>query len=204
MATDRSSVTPLPDSALAALQKELTLAEYSSLRAEILKLIELQSQFLAITVVAFGTITSVGFQAKNERMLLIHPLLALILGVLWMNNAHSISRCARYLRKVESIYSYPNLGWEQYVAIQPHKYEWIGVWGVRAMFACTAVLALAASLGIRAPHGVGWVLFVGAAVVTLIIIALSVWWRESGGDDKEVEAEKERKVIKQRSSHSPG
>ena len=203
MATDRMSVTPLSEPTLATLQKDLALAEYSSLRAEILKLIELQSQFVAITVVAFGTITSVAFQARNERMLLIHPLLALILGVLWMNNAHSICRCARYLRKVEGIFSYQDLGWERYVAIQPHRYQWIGFWGVRAMFACTAVLALAASLAIRGPRGVGWVLFAGAGVITLITIVLSVWWRESGGEDRAVEAAKEQKVIKQRSSRSP-
>lgn len=202
MATERTSMTPRQDSALSELQKDLTLAEYSSLRAEILKLIELQSQFLALAVVAFGTIASVGFQARNERMLLIQPILALILGVLWMNNAHSISRCARYLRKLENRFSSKDLGWENYVAVQPHKFEWIGFWGVRAMFACTAVLALAASLAIRPPHRVGWVLFIGAAVVTLAIIALSVWWRESGGNDKDVEEAKKRKVVKQRSNRS--
>jgi hypothetical protein len=179
------------------------LAEYSSLRAEILKLIELQSQILALTVVAFGTIASLGFQARNERMLLIQTVLALILGVLWMNHAHSISRCARYLRKLEDRFSPADLGWEKYVAIQPHKIAWIGFWGVRAMFACTAVLALAASLAIRVPNGAGWLLFIGAAVVTLAIIALSVWWHESGGDDKDVEEAKKRKVITERSSRSP-
>src|SRR4051794_12899968 len=105
MATESESITPRRGSDLSGVQKDLTLAEYSSLRAEILKLIELQSQFLAITVVAFGTIASVGFQAKNERMVLIQPVLALILGVLWMNNAHSICRCARYLRKLEKRFS---------------------------------------------------------------------------------------------------
>ncbi len=144
----------------------MAVAEYNSLRAEILKLIELQSQLLALTVVAFGTIVSVGFQEHSAEIMLVHPVIALILGVSWMNHAHSTHRCAAYIREVEKKAfrsRYPQsvrfFGWETYVRRRPTTNYRIGFWGVRAIFAISALLAVIASLALERPRGAGIVLF---------------------------------------------
>jgi hypothetical protein len=132
----------------------LSLAEYQSLRTEILSLIAMQGQLIALTVVAFGTVMSVGFQAKNPAIALIHPILALILGASWMNHAHSVCRCAAYIRKKEqALGDLKNFGWEHFVQATPFPMHYIGFWGVRAIFAVTSFIAVDASLGIEAPHG---------------------------------------------------
>jgi hypothetical protein len=49
-------------------ETQLVAAEYTNLRAEVVKLTELQFQTTAATVVAFGTILSVGIQMRNAAI----------------------------------------------------------------------------------------------------------------------------------------
>jgi hypothetical protein len=113
----------------------LAVAEYESLRAEILKLVELQFQIIGLTVLAFGTILSVGLQTKNAAIMLLHPLLSLILGVSWLNHAHGISRCAEYITQhIEAKLGVDYMGWENYVQRHPISGGRISFWGVRAIF----------------------------------------------------------------------
>ncbi|MFF0372948.1 hypothetical protein [Actinoplanes missouriensis] len=169
----------------APLAESFAIAEYESLRTEILKLIEMQGQLIALTVVAFGTVLSVGFQAKNPAIVLVHPILALILGVSWMNHAHSVCRCAAYIREKEEIVGDKRrFGWETFVQANPFPKYRIGFWGVRAIFAISALIAVVASLGVRPPHGPVIALFVLACLVTAVLFWLSFTWKEgSSGHD---------------------
>jgi hypothetical protein len=173
-----------PEEVSGPLWGTLVVAEYNSLRAEIIKLVELQSQLLALTVVAFGTIASVGFQERSSAILLVHPVLALILGVSWMNHAHSVCRCAAYIRDVEIAVGarWPDsesfFGWEMYVQRHPTPNHRIGFWGVRAIFAISALIALLSSLALALPRGAGLVLFILSTAVTALLFWLSVTWKE--------------------------
>lgn len=163
---------------------DLVVAEYTSLRAEILKLIELQGQLLALTVVAFGTIVSVGFQVDNASVVLLHPILALILGVSWMNHAHSVCRCAAYIRAAEK--QFDNLrqagqelfSWEGFVMRNPTPRQWIGFWGVRAIFAISALIAVVVSLALERPQGMGILIFSLSSAITAVLFWLSITWQE--------------------------
>ncbi len=168
------------DRATPSLVDDLSLAEYQSLRSEILKLVEMQGQLIALTVVAFGTVLSVGFQARNPAIVLVHPVVALILGVSWMNHAHSVCRCAAYIRKKEAALGDPaRLDWEHHVQRTPFPMHYVGFWGVRAIFAVTALIAVGASVGVRPPQGPVIALFVLACLVTAVLFWLSFSWKES-------------------------
>ncbi|MDQ3763138.1 MAG: hypothetical protein M3460_16280 [Actinomycetota bacterium] len=62
-------------SELLAPRDQFALAEYNNLRAEILKMIELQSQLINLTVIAFGAVVSVGFQARSPAIMALRPIL---------------------------------------------------------------------------------------------------------------------------------
>jgi hypothetical protein len=174
------TIADQPENMGPLLVDSLSLAEYQSLRSEILKLIEMQGQLIALTVVAFGTVLSVGFQAKNPAIVLVHPILALILGVSWMNHAHSVCRCAAYIQaKEETLGSMTRFGWEHFVRDTPFPMHYVGFWGVRAIFAVTALIAIGASLGVEPPHGPVIALFVLSCLVTVVLFWLSFTWRES-------------------------
>ena len=173
------TIADTPDNTKSVLLDDLSLAEYQSLRGEILKLIEMQGQLIALTVVAFGTVLSLGFEAKNPAIVLVHPILALILGVSWMNHAHSVGRCATYIRKKETAGGDLNrFGWEHFVEKTPFPMHYVGFWGVRAIFAVTALVAVGASLGVKPPRGPVIALFALSCLVTVVLFWLSFTWQE--------------------------
>jgi hypothetical protein len=172
---------PAEKDALAAL----SLAEFQGLRSEILQLTQMQSQLIALTVVAFGTVVSIGFQAKNPAIVLVHPILALIIGVSWMNHAHSVRRCADYIRARETAMgALTSFGWEHYVRDTPFPKHYVGFWGVRAIFAISSVVALGASLGVKLPHGPVIALFALSSLVTAVLFWLSFAWQEGAGEPR--------------------
>ncbi|PZG53993.1 hypothetical protein C1I98_05040 [Spongiactinospora gelatinilytica] len=78
---------------------QLAVAEYTSLRAEIVQLTGLRTQLIGGSVVVFGVVLSVGFEAGNTAVVLVYPLLSLVLGIAWLYKAHLITRIAAYLRE---------------------------------------------------------------------------------------------------------
>jgi hypothetical protein len=95
-------------------EKDFALAEYSTLREEILKRIELQNQILNLTLIIAGTMISVGFQLTNGPIiLLIYPPIALVLSAGWEQNNLRIRQIGIYIReRVERRFAIG--GWEQY------------------------------------------------------------------------------------------
>lgn len=84
---------------MSANETEFALAQFQSLRAEILQLTQMQSQLIGVNVVALGALLSVAVQGNNAAVILIYPLISLILGLSWLNHAHSISRIAQFIAK---------------------------------------------------------------------------------------------------------
>jgi hypothetical protein len=86
--------------------------EYTALRAEILKRIELRQQFIAMTLTIAGVFLGVG--VTTDTIALVYPLLSTFLAISWAQNDSNIRRLAVYIRgHLEN--KTPYLGWETYV-----------------------------------------------------------------------------------------
>lgn len=158
----------------------LLVAEYEGLRAEVLKLVELQSQLQSLAVIAFGTTMSVGFQADSAIVILIHPALALILGASWLNHAHAIHRIAGYLSgRLEPRVGSDHLGWENYVRTHPLRFGRVGYWATRSVFMVSAVLAAASGALITQETTRDLtVLCVSGGIAAATVLMFLVWQEE--------------------------
>lgn len=157
---------------------QLVAVEYANLRAEIVKLTELQFQTTAATVVAFGTILSVGIQVRNAAVILIHPILSFVLGVIWLHYANLIARIASYLRDVEDRVGHRNLGWEHYVQAHPLPRGRFAYWGIRPVFLVSSILAVVASIPVATPSIAVMLFYVLAFIVTAFTVMIFVIWHE--------------------------
>ena len=86
--------------------------EYTALRAELLKRIELQHQLISLALIAFGTFLTVGIQGSST-VSLAYPPLAMCLAVAWSQSDVRIRQIHLYIRKyTEERLLNGNLGWE--------------------------------------------------------------------------------------------
>ncbi|MFI6030846.1 hypothetical protein [Amycolatopsis magusensis] len=160
-------------------QDALTVAEYVSVRAEILKLIELQSQLVSLTVVTVGAALGVAVQTKNPNLAFIYSLLALILGIMWLNHAHAISRCAEYLSQhFEPRFGNRVLDWERFVRRNPLRFGMLGYWGIRAVFMGSSALACLVGWSLTPGGGLQVVAGIVASLLCASTVLLFICWRE--------------------------
>jgi hypothetical protein len=161
---------------------QFALAEYNNLRMEILKVIELQSQLLNISVIAFGAVVSVGLQTRNAAIIAIHPILALILGVCWLNHNYAIIRAADYIRsRLESrFYENDCEGWEHYILDYKISHARIGRLGERAIFSGSSIVAVLAAVYVGANNLWSIVAVITATVFTVATILFFLLYREGG------------------------
>jgi hypothetical protein len=161
-------------------QNALVAAEYVSLRSEIVKLIELQAQLVSLTVISTGAIIGAAVQVKSASLAFVYPVLALILGISWLNHALAIGRIAEYLSQdFEPRCGDGVLGWERFVRRNPLRFGMLGYWGVRSVFMGSSLVAVL----------IGWTLIEGRALqmafgalstlITVATVALFMICRES-------------------------
>ncbi|MCW2756170.1 MAG: hypothetical protein JWQ32_3581 [Marmoricola sp.] len=159
-------------------ETQLVAAEYANLRAEIVKLTELQFQATAATVVAFGTVLSIGIQVRNAAIILVHPILSFVLGIIWLHYANLIARIATYLREIEDRVGHHNLSWEHYVQAHPLPRGRFAYWGIRPVFIVTSILAVVASLPVATPSITVILFYVLAIMVTGATVTTFIIWHE--------------------------
>ncbi len=94
------------------------LAEYSALRNEILKRLEIRNQILTFTLIIAGTIFTFGSNNNvTVLVLLIYPLLALCLVLAWMHSDVRAGELGDYIRtNIEK--KLEGLEWENYIKKQ--------------------------------------------------------------------------------------
>lgn len=121
------------------------LAEYTSLRDELLKRIDFQHQILALTLVGAGTFLTVGTQASTPDLLLIYPILVLFLATGWYQHNLRVYRIETYIRtKIES--RVPGAGWEQARVNKTGEVKLSAtVWFARGVFVGTQIVTLIAA-----------------------------------------------------------
>jgi hypothetical protein len=94
----------------------LLIEQYTSLRSEIEKRIDIRQQILALTLIVAGTFLTVGVQPSvPEVVLLFYPFIAMFLGAIWEHNDLRVGQINFYLRtEVEKHLGALGPGWETF------------------------------------------------------------------------------------------
>ena len=92
---------------------DFLLTQYSALRNEIIKRMELQSQIISLMLIASGALVSFGFQLSLPIPILTTPLLVFFLASFWANHDVRIRHFGRYIRTyIEEAFLEADKGWE--------------------------------------------------------------------------------------------
>jgi hypothetical protein len=126
--------------------KDILLAEYAALRAEILKRTEVRYQLMTVALLAPGTILAFGVQSKNASLLLLYPAFALFLSTAWASNFRSVRRLGAYIKtRIETTLGY--MDWEHIVASQFHSHS-LTYLAARGIFIGTQLITMTVGLTI--------------------------------------------------------
>jgi hypothetical protein len=110
---------------------ELVVAEYNTLRDEILRASDRKIQLATIATIAIGTLFAAGIQSGNAYLILVFPILAAAVAALWAAEDRTIQTIGAYIQKTieEERAGIDNLSWEHFVAAHPWVFRinyWIG------------------------------------------------------------------------------
>src|SRR6185312_11309585 len=79
---------------------ELVIAEYNTLRDEILRRSDRQVQTVTLTIIALGTLLAAGIQFKSAPLVFIYPLLAAALAAIWAAEDRGIQATGAYIWRI--------------------------------------------------------------------------------------------------------
>lgn len=131
---------------------QFRLAEYSALREEIIKRIELEYQLISLSLATFGILCGVGLQSHSALVVSLYPLLCVWLTLAWVNSDTSILYIAQYIKnEIEAPFGENNSGWEHYFENQ--KKHASSTFSVLGVFAGTSILSLGIGI-VLAPFNV--------------------------------------------------
>lgn len=121
-------------------------AEYSALRNEVLKRLELRYQTIRLTLIIAGIFLTLGLRDEiSERVLLVYPILALFLATSWIHHGFAISRLGKYIR--EELEPKLNMGWETFLKeSDPPYFGKFGKISSVGLFLLTQILSLGFAL----------------------------------------------------------
>jgi hypothetical protein len=132
---------------------DVILAEFNSLRTEILNRSNAQQQMLYLALIAGGALTPIGVQTQEIAVLLIAPIIAFFLSVRYADHGAHISRIGTYIEeKIEP--RLPGLGWERWL----HK-------EASPSLGQTGILEMISSRG----------LFITIEILPVVFILLKFW-----------------------------
>jgi hypothetical protein len=136
---------------LSAAEQTFLLAQYSSLREEVLKRIEIQHQLILGVLIALGSILTISAQGGASSILLFYSFLALFLALAWSQNDVRNRQITQFLSSnEEALLSDVSLGWEH---ARTSSRLWI--FGSRKVFAARGI-------------------FVGSQLLTLLLFWLQL------------------------------
>lgn len=156
-----------------ANQRGLEL-EYTTLRSEILKRIEMRQQIISVTLTLAGIFLSVGLSV--ESVVLIYPILAAFLAFGWAQNDFRIRDTAAYAREnIEPVV--PGLSYEQWVQKRRSENEGFGAWRFVVLshggvFIITQLLAIGIEITKLTPSTLEWFLFSFDVIAIVIVIVI--------------------------------
>ena len=156
---------------------ELMVAEYTSLRNEIVKRIEIQHQLISLALIAPGTVLAIGFQTSSASLMLVYPLLGMFLSAVWLSNSFAIHDLAAHLQNhIQTHMGDDYRTWEQArTSTDTRHLGLLHFWGTRGLFIGTELLALLSGITL-AKFDVAQILFliVGilSSILTVIVLAI--------------------------------
>lgn len=175
----------------AALRFEAAIvAEYTALRIEIVKRMELNHQVISLAIIALGTLLAAGIQAKNAAVILIYPIVTVFLAGVWAYNERRSERIRAYiLDRIEARVGQENMGWEHALAAARiartrHAFGWMGGFIGIELVAIIAGLSVAhvnlvaviTHITLNGGQGTGWpdtiAILLGVDVVTVVATAV--------------------------------
>lgn len=166
-------------------QPDFLLAEFSALRAEMLKRIELQHQLIVAALVAAGTFLTVsvtrpvtGPTTGPVNISLAFPIFALFFAAAWSQNDLRIWQMGKYIRKrIEGEFLGSDMGWESIQATsRVGGFGSLSLFSSRGILVGTQILTVVAALFTATFSQLEIVLFIVDAIIILITILL-LWRR---------------------------
>lgn len=103
--------------------------EYQSLRAEILKRMDLRQQMVSVTLTIAGAF--LGFGLGTPAVALVYPPLAAFLAVAWAQNDYRVRQVSTYIREHHET-QLAGLGWETHMQAQRSS-GGVGAWRLLLM-----------------------------------------------------------------------
>ena len=160
----------------------LLTAEYTTLRDETIKRIELGHQLISLTLVVVGAFLSVGLQPGiPASVLLVYPLLALFLAAGWAHNDLRVRQITAYIIELEN--RPIGLEWVHFLMdLRPHVgfSRVLGVLSASGVFLITQLIALLLAL-LRTTftliEGVLFITDVIAIILTFIMLRGLEGWK---------------------------
>ena len=147
------------------------LAEFSALRSEMLRRIEMRQQILTFTLTIAGTLLAFGLQ-KNV-ILLIYPILALFLANLWTQHDNRIGEIAVYIRnEIEPLLE--GVNWETYISrmYTGHKFRLVEFYALGLFWVVGILAVLLAWPGLTFTINEISLLFVDGIAIILTFISI--------------------------------
>ncbi len=167
------TVEPL-DEKISSENISVILAEYTSLKAEILKRIEIRHQLTSLALIAPGTIIAVGFQAHNAFLIFSYPLLACLLAAVWYANTSAYHSVSSYIRReVEPKLGRTNLRWQYVHYNTPPPFRLVGFLGSGAIFIFTELLSIFAGIAL-AKFTFPEIILLALAILSVLLTILMV------------------------------
>jgi hypothetical protein len=160
--------------------------EYSALREEILRRIELRQQFVSITLTIAAAF--LGFGLNQDTLTLVYSPLAMFLALGWAQNDYRIRSISAYIR--DSIEPYVKFGWETKTQHdRDNERGGLGSWrpvvvSHGGIFILTQILAT----GIGAVQSKWTALDIGLFILDLVSIAvvfILLWTAQRSGKAKD-------------------
>ena len=103
------------DSAFSTDSPQFMIAQYQSLRDEIIKRIEMEHQLVGLAMIAAGTVLAAGVQGNRAYIILLLPPITFFLATAWAQNDRRIREISTFIRsQIESRADQKVLWWETY------------------------------------------------------------------------------------------
>jgi hypothetical protein len=122
---------------------QLILAQYTSLRNEIIKRSEFRYQFLSLTLIIAGTILTFGLQpTAPPNVLFVFPIIACFLAGIWTHNLIIPRHISKFIKEeIEALFD--GWGWETSVENQLFTSPWLsGIIAGSGVFLGTSIITL--------------------------------------------------------------
>jgi len=159
--------------------------EYTALKNEMLKRIEMRQQIIAVTLAFAGAFLGVGL--KIAHLALIYPPLAALMALGWAQNDFRVGTAARYIREhLES--SMPGLRYETRVQMERAESKGLGAWlfvvlSHGGIFMVTQIMAVVIHILVFPFNTLVWILL-GVDGLSLLVVAYLMFlslrqWRQT-------------------------